>query len=82
MILNDEYIRISDLFEDTLKRANQLASLAMVLQDAIAFPDSSPKALYDTAWLLSDLLREQHRAITELQDEHRKDFLSRQGKWL
>jgi len=80
MTLNNEYVKICDLFEDTVKRAAQLASLASVLQDAIASPDSSPKALYDTAWLLSELLQEQRKAIAELQDAHRKAFLSQQGK--
>jgi len=76
MTLNTEYVRICDLFEDTVKRAAQLASLASVLQDAIASPDSSPKALYDAAWLLSELLQEQHRAIAELQDAHRRVFFT------
>lgn len=35
MTLDNEYVRISDLFEDTVRRCTQLASLAAVLQDAI-----------------------------------------------
>jgi len=80
VILNEEYVRISDLFEDAVKRASQLASLAAVLQDAITSPDSNPKSIYDTAWLLSELLQEHHKAIADLQDSHRKEYLSRRGK--
>lgn len=75
MTLDKEYVRISDLFEDTLRRSAQLASLATVLQDAIANPDSSPTALYDTAELMAELLRGQHLAITQLQDAHRKPYI-------
>ena len=74
---DSEYIRISDLFEDAVTRATQLASLSAVLQEAIASPDSDPKALYNTSWLLAELLREQHVLIEALQNAHRKDFLSR-----
>ena len=77
MKLDSEYIRISDLFEGAVSRAAQLASLSVVLQEAMASPDSDPKALYITSWLLAELLREQHILIEALQDAHRKDFLSR-----
>ena len=76
MDLSKEYIRISDLYESVVTRAAQLASMATVLQDAIVSPDSSPKALHETAWLLADLLNEQHQVITQLQDFHRKDYIA------
>ncbi len=80
MNINQDYLIVSDLFEDTVKRAAQLASLAAVMQDAIVSPDSDPKALHDTAWLMSELLQVQHKAIAQLQDAHRKDYLSRQNR--
>ena len=80
MILNSEYVKVSDLFEDAVKRIVQLKSLATVLQDAITSPDVSQESLYNTAWLLSDLLQEQHAAIAQLQDEHRKEYLKHQSR--
>ena len=80
MALNDEYVRMCDLFEDAVKRASQLASLAAVLQDAITSPDSDPKALYNTAWLLSELLQENHVAIAGLQAAHIKGYMPPKNK--
>lgn len=79
MDLSKEYIRVCDLYESVGGRAAQLASMATVLQDAIANPDSSPKALYETAWLMAELLNEQHQVIVQLQDLHRKDYITRLG---
>lgn len=80
MTIDHEYVGVSDLFEDAVKRAVQLASLATVLQDAMACPDGDPAAQRDTAELLSELLRDQRRILVDLQDAHRKDHLSRQNK--
>lgn|GEM_PF-3183315 len=80
MILDSDYVRVSDLFEDTVRRAEHLASLASVLQDAIASPDSIQKHLYNTSWLLSALLQDHCNMIMTLQDAHRKDFVDRHSK--
>jgi len=66
MTLTKEYIYLSELFEEAVSRSSQLAALASVLQDAMSNPDSSPKAIHDAAWLLSDLLFEQREALTKL----------------
>ena len=80
MTLDKEYVRICDLFEDMVKRAAQIASLAAVLQDAIISPDNDQKALYHTAWLLSELLQENHVAIARLQAAHIKGYMPPKNK--
>jgi hypothetical protein len=79
MDLSKEYIKISDLYESVVSRSAQLASMATVLQDAIANPDSSPKALYETAWLMAELLNEHRQAILQLQDFYMKNYNARQS---
>ena len=80
MNLDNEYVRTSDLFERAVSRISQLASLAAALQDAIASQECDSKALYETAWLLSELLHEQQAVITQLQDYHRRNQLYSQLK--
>lgn len=59
---------IVDLLNATETRAAQLAALAIVVQDSLDVRGGIDKrALQNTAWLMADLLKEQHEAVIKLQ---------------
>jgi len=51
-------------------RTAQLSGLAIVLHDSLDAGSIDKKALQNTVWLMADMLKAQHRAITKLQKLH------------
>ncbi|MDR0863265.1 MAG: hypothetical protein LBN30_10965 [Oscillospiraceae bacterium] len=70
MMLNNEYVSICDKFEFAVERTAQLGALAVVIEDAMQYPDNNAKAIVGATSLLAGLLREQQVLISELQRAH------------